>query len=71
MLCTSYVTVFNSPLKSHLLEQVHNSLSLACNRHPWSEEGEREMLTCIQLYVKADDQSVALKETISSWDRVR
>lgn len=63
MPCTRYVTIFSSPLKSHLPEQVHNDLSSACKGHPWSEEGEQEMLrTCIQLYVKAEVQSVALKD---------
>lgn len=62
MLSTRHVAVFSRHLKSHLLWQDHDSYSSACNRHPWSEEGEREVLrTCIQLYAEAEGQSVALK----------
>lgn len=62
MLSTRHVAVFSRHLKSHLLWQDHDSYFLACNRHPWSEEGEREVLrTCIQLYAEAEGQSVALK----------
>lgn len=62
MLHTRHVPISSRHLKSHLLWQVHNRYSLACTRHPWSEEGEGEMLrTCLQLYAKTEGQSVALK----------